>query len=97
MTRISGPYGVGNAPQHAVFGLAEHGDGKVALYGDSNCLDSSHQRSNCFGMLKKTIEYVTEVSKFSVPSDYTSLAFWSSSDLSHILLVVMLLLGETRE
>lgn len=61
MTRISGPYGVGNTPQHAIFGLSEHGEGKIALYGDSNCLDSSHQRSNCFAMLKKTLEYVTEV------------------------------------
>ena len=61
MTRISGPYGVGNTPQHAMFGLTEHGEGKIAIYGDSNCLDSSHQRSNCFSLLQKTLAYLTEV------------------------------------
>ena len=33
----------------------------MAVYGDSNCLDSSHQRSSCFGLLQKAIQYVAEV------------------------------------
>ena len=35
--------------------------GHVAVYGDSNCLDSSHQRSSCYNMLIRIIQYVSEV------------------------------------
>ena len=35
--------------------------GKVAVYGDSNCLDSSHQRSSCYNLLIKLIQYAAEV------------------------------------
>jgi len=34
-----------------VLGLFQHGTGRVGLYGDSNCLDSSHSRSKCFKLL----------------------------------------------
>lgn len=35
--------------------------GRVAVYGDSNCLDSSHQRSSCYNLLIKLIQYAAEV------------------------------------
>ncbi|CAL8462817.1 g2351 [Coccomyxa elongata] len=44
---------------HAVLGLTQHnGGGRVAVYGDSNCLDSSHMRSPCFRLLAKLLQYV---------------------------------------
>lgn len=33
----------------------------MAVYGDSNCLDSSHQRNPCYNMLIRLIQYVSEV------------------------------------
>lgn len=44
-----------------MLGLLNHGAGRVAVYGDSNCLDSSHQRSNCFDLLRSLLEFATEV------------------------------------
>ena len=35
--------------------------GRIAVYGDSNCLDSSHRRSNCQALLLKLIKWVAEV------------------------------------
>ena len=34
--------------------------GRIAVYGDSNCLDSSHLNmgQNCFGLLSKMLDYV---------------------------------------
>ncbi|GAX78554.1 hypothetical protein CEUSTIGMA_g5994.t1 [Chlamydomonas eustigma] len=49
----AGPGGYG------VVGVVQHGGesgGHVALYGDNNCLDSSHQNSNCFPFLQKLLE-----------------------------------------
>lgn len=46
---------------HAVLGLAEHVGGRLAVYGDSNCLDSSHQRTPCYALLAKLARWATEV------------------------------------
>ena len=46
----------------AVLGLFQHGGGRVALYGDSNCLDSSHQRTSCFEFLKPLLAWTAGVS-----------------------------------
>jgi membrane-bound transcription factor site-1 protease len=43
----------------AVLGLAPAGKGRLVLYGDSNCLDSSHQSSKCYDMLLEAITYAT--------------------------------------
>lgn len=40
-----------------MLGLFQHGVGRVALYGDSNCLDSSHARSTCFALLAAVLEW----------------------------------------
>ncbi|KAL0019909.1 hypothetical protein WJX77_006101 [Trebouxia sp. C0004] len=48
---------------HAVLGLATHQSGRIAVYGDSNCLDSSHQRSSCYNLLTKLIQYTAEGGK----------------------------------
>jgi membrane-bound transcription factor site-1 protease len=50
---------------HAVLGLTQHKGGRVAVYGDSNCLDSSHMRYPCFRLLSKLIQYVTTVRCFT--------------------------------
>ena len=43
---------------HAVLGLASSGAGRVAVYGDSNCMDSSHkQGSDCFWLLRDMVRY----------------------------------------
>ena len=46
-----------------MLGLTEHKGGRVAVYGDSNCLDSSHMRSPCFRLLAKLLQYVATVSR----------------------------------
>ena len=40
-----------------MLGLLQHGKGRVGLYGDSNCLDSSHSRSKCFKLLGHMIKW----------------------------------------
>ncbi|XP_019097328.1 PREDICTED: subtilisin-like protease SBT6.1 isoform X2 [Camelina sativa] len=41
----------------AVLGLLEIGKGRVGVYGDSNCLDSSHMVTNCYWLLKKMLDF----------------------------------------
>jgi len=45
-----------------ILGLLQHGSGRVAVYGDSNCLDSSHQRTSCFEFLKPLLAWTAGVS-----------------------------------
>lgn len=33
------------------------GGGRIAVYGDSNCLDSSHMVTNCYWLLRKILEF----------------------------------------
>ncbi|RAL53760.1 hypothetical protein DM860_004231 [Cuscuta australis] len=40
-----------------ILGLVEAGKGRIAAYGDSNCLDSSHMVTNCYGLLKKILDF----------------------------------------
>jgi len=35
----------------------EAGEGRIAVYGDSNCLDSSHMVTNCYWLLRKILEF----------------------------------------
>eukprot|EP00898_Chlorokybus_atmophyticus_P007485 jgi/Chlat1/7738/Chrsp66S07212 len=51
-----------SAGEHAVLGLWQHSPsqgagGRVVAYGDSNCLDSSHQVLNCYWLLRKLLEF----------------------------------------
>ena len=50
---------------YGVLGVVRHGSGAVgghvAVMGDSNCLDSSHQQSNCFGLLHKLLDRLNKV------------------------------------
>lgn len=43
----------------SILGLAKVGRGRVSVYGDSNCLDSSHMVTNCFWLLKKILDFTT--------------------------------------
>uniref|UniRef100_A0A0D3GD66 Uncharacterized protein n=1 Tax=Oryza barthii TaxID=65489 RepID=A0A0D3GD66_9ORYZ len=41
----------------SILGMMEAGKGRVAVYGDSNCLDSSHMVTNCYWLLRKLVEF----------------------------------------
>lgn len=41
----------------AILGLVEVGKGRVAVYGDSNCLDGSHMVTNCYWLLRKILDF----------------------------------------
>lgn len=43
--------------RHAILGLARSGSGAVAAYGDSGCLDSSHQQGDCFWLLDRILDF----------------------------------------
>lgn len=42
-----------------ILGLLGVGEGRVAVYGDSNCLDSSHMVTNCYWLLRKILDYTS--------------------------------------
>ena len=48
---------------HAVLGLTAFHKGRIAVYGDSNCLDSSHMRTPCFRLLSKLLTYTNTVGR----------------------------------
>lgn len=35
----------------------EVGEGRISVYGDSNCLDSSHMVTDCYWLLKKLLDF----------------------------------------
>ena len=43
-----------------ILGLTVMGEGRIAVYGDSNCLDSSHMVTNCFALLRKLLDFTNE-------------------------------------
>jgi len=43
-----------------ILGLVAMGEGRIAVYGDSNCLDSSHMVTNCFALLRKILDFTSE-------------------------------------
>jgi membrane-bound transcription factor site-1 protease len=43
-----------------ILGLTVMGEGRIAVYGDSNCLDSSHMVTNCFTLLRKMLDFTSE-------------------------------------
>lgn len=49
----AGKSGMINAP---LFGIMRHGSGHVVAYGDSNCLDGSHQSGNCYNFLLRILD-----------------------------------------
>ena len=42
-----------------ILGLLDVGKGRIAVYGDSNCLDSSHMVTNCYWLLRKILDYTS--------------------------------------
>lgn len=42
-----------------ILGLVEMGEGRIAVYGDSNCLDSSHMITNCYWLLRKILDFTS--------------------------------------
>lgn len=46
-----------------ILGLLEIGKGRIAVYGDSNCLDSSHMVTNCYWLLKKILDFTASNTK----------------------------------
>lgn len=49
-----------------IIGLLEAGEGRIAVYGDSNCLDSSHMVTNCYWLLRKILDYTSSNIRDSV-------------------------------
>lgn len=50
----------------SILGLVEVGGGRVTVYGDSNCLDSSHMVTNCYWLLKKILDFTSRNVKHPV-------------------------------
>ncbi|KAG5582586.1 hypothetical protein H5410_053213 [Solanum commersonii] len=46
-----------------ILGLLEVGRGRIAVYGDSNCLDSSHMVVDCYWLLKKILDFTSRNEK----------------------------------
>jgi membrane-bound transcription factor site-1 protease len=53
----------GVAVDYAVCALSDVGSGRVFVFGDSNCLDSSHMVANCFNFLLSAVKYVSDTEK----------------------------------
>ncbi|KAJ0030255.1 hypothetical protein Pint_13187 [Pistacia integerrima] len=49
-----------------IIGLLEAGEGRIAVYGDSNCLDSSHMVTNCYWLLRKILDFTSSNIRDSV-------------------------------
>ncbi|KAH6554572.1 hypothetical protein KP509_1Z324300 [Ceratopteris richardii] len=49
-----------------ILGAVQVGEGRVAVHGDSNCLDSSHMVTDCYWLLKKFLEFTSHHVKDSV-------------------------------
>ncbi|XP_066369051.1 subtilisin-like protease SBT6.1 [Miscanthus floridulus] len=47
----------GKSKLSSILGVMEAGEGRIAIYGDSNCLDSSHMVTNCYWLLRKILEF----------------------------------------
>ena len=41
----------------AILGLADYSEGKISVYGDSNCLDGVHLQKDCFWLLEEILQY----------------------------------------
>lgn len=52
--------------EFSILGLVEVGGGRVTVYGDSNCLDSSHMVTNCYWLLKKILDFTSRDIKHPV-------------------------------
>ncbi|TYI25057.1 hypothetical protein ES332_A05G026300v1 [Gossypium tomentosum] len=46
-----------NKADSPILGLLDAGEGRIAVYGDSNCLDSSHMVTNCYWLLRKILDF----------------------------------------
>ncbi|GAA0146676.1 serine protease [Lithospermum erythrorhizon] len=48
-----------NKADSPILGLLELSGGRIAVYGDSNCLDSSHMVTNCYWLLKRILDFTS--------------------------------------
>ncbi|KAI8023194.1 Subtilisin-like protease SBT6.1 [Camellia lanceoleosa] len=46
-----------------ILGLLAMGGVRIAVYGDSNCLDSSHMVTNCYWLLRKILDFTSKNNK----------------------------------
>ncbi|KAJ4958200.1 hypothetical protein NE237_025311 [Protea cynaroides] len=49
-----------------ILGLVEVAGGRIAVYGDSNCLDGSHMVTNCYWLLRKILDFTSRNIKDAV-------------------------------
>ncbi|XP_047308533.1 subtilisin-like protease SBT6.1 isoform X1 [Impatiens glandulifera] len=45
---------------YPILGFLDAGSGRIAVYGDSNCLDSSHMVTNCYLLLRKMLDFTSK-------------------------------------
>ncbi|XP_028751917.1 subtilisin-like protease SBT6.1 [Neltuma alba] len=48
-----------NKADSPILGFTVMGEGRIAVYGDSNCLDSSHMVTNCYWLLRKILDFTS--------------------------------------
>uniref|UniRef100_A0A061RBV8 Membrane-bound transcription factor site-1 protease n=1 Tax=Tetraselmis sp. GSL018 TaxID=582737 RepID=A0A061RBV8_9CHLO len=51
--------GTTRTAQFPVLGITASSRGRIAVFGDASCLDSSHMVSNCFVLLRQLLEYTS--------------------------------------
>uniref|UniRef100_A0AAY4EWD7 Membrane-bound transcription factor site-1 protease n=1 Tax=Denticeps clupeoides TaxID=299321 RepID=A0AAY4EWD7_9TELE len=50
---------VDNVPILGLYQTPSEGAGRIALYGDSNCIDDSHRQKDCFWLLDALLQYTS--------------------------------------
>ncbi|MGH0172896.1 UNVERIFIED_CONTAM: hypothetical protein FKN15_064358 [Acipenser sinensis] len=50
---------VDNVPILGLYQTPSEGGGRIALYGDSNCIDDSHRQKDCFWLLDSLLQYTS--------------------------------------
>uniref|UniRef100_A0AAR2LDS8 Membrane-bound transcription factor site-1 protease n=1 Tax=Pygocentrus nattereri TaxID=42514 RepID=A0AAR2LDS8_PYGNA len=50
---------VDNVPVLGLYQTPSEGGGRIALYGDSNCIDDSHRQKDCFWLLDALLQYTS--------------------------------------
>uniref|UniRef100_A0A9R1SCC8 Membrane-bound transcription factor site-1 protease n=2 Tax=Cyprinus carpio TaxID=7962 RepID=A0A9R1SCC8_CYPCA len=50
---------VENVPVLGLYQTPSEGGGRIALYGDSNCIDDSHRQKDCFWLLDALLQYTS--------------------------------------
>ncbi|KAK8955374.1 hypothetical protein KSP40_PGU015142 [Platanthera guangdongensis] len=84
-SETGGKQNLGVSKESSILGLVEIGAGRVVVYGDSNCLDSSHMVTNCFWLLRKMMDFTNRnVKDPMLFSDSSRISFPMHEDRSRL-------------